>query len=33
MFSSVSIHDDLKLEDLNIILKKLYETNFLKRKC
>ena len=30
MFSSVSINDDLKLEDLNIILKKLYETNFFK---
>ncbi len=28
MFSSVSVNDDLSLDDLNIILKELYETNF-----
>ncbi len=28
MFSSFSLNDDLKLSDLNVILKNLYETNF-----
>ena len=28
MFSSISINDDLKPQDINIMLKKIYETNF-----